>query len=209
MTFSRFFILLAFLCALPFTNNAYAYFSTMDTGDILPSGQYKLGVEPQYVSDPSGLNLNSFFDAGVTESSNIRVVAGVGSVSFNTGLFYKWVPIPDYQNQPAVGLMVGGTWARYKSENYPSVRFHPIVSKAFDTNIGLLTPFAALPFGITAGPSRNTYPMQLAVGSDWKPDGLEKVHFMVEMGLNLNEAFSYVSVASVIYFDDENGFIFK
>jgi hypothetical protein len=201
----NFLVLAVFLVS----TQAQAYFSTMDTGEILPTGQYKLGVEPQYISDPGGLNVNSFFDAGVSEDSNIRVVAGVGSVSFNTGLFYKWVPIPDYGDQPALGIMAGGTWARYRNENYPSLRFHPIVSKAFEGGIGKFTPYASLPFGITAGPNKNTFPFQLVAGTDWKPTFFEKIHFMTEIGLNLNEAFSYISFAGVIYFDENEGFKFK
>jgi hypothetical protein len=161
------------------------------------------------LSDPNGLNLNAFFDAGVSDSSNVRAVLGFGSVSFNTGVFYKWVPIPDYENQPAIGIMVGGTWARYNGENYPSLRFHPIISKAFESDIGRFTPYATTPFGITAGPKKNTFPFQLAAGTDWKPGGLEKMHFMIEMGLNLNEAFSYVSLAGVLYFDETEGLKFK
>jgi hypothetical protein len=197
-------IIFTTILALPlFLTPAQAYFSTMDTGEILPTDHYRILSELQYVGDPSGLNLVGGFDAGVSQSSNIRVLAGVGSVSFQTGLFYKWIPFPDYGDQPAIGLMVGGVWARYHSENYPSLRVHPLVSKSFETDYGKLTPYASLPFGVTSGPTKNTYPLQLTLGGEWKPIDIESWRFMAEVGMNLNESFNYISVGATYFFDDK------
>jgi len=191
------------LTTLLWVSQAHCYFSTMDTGEIIKSGQYRAMADLQYVGDPSGLNLGGAFDAGVSESSNIRALAGFGSVSFTAGLMYKWVPFPDYQNQPAIGIMAGGVWARYEGENYPSLRIHPIVSKDFEIDIGKLTPYASLPFGVTSGPRRNTFPLQLALGSQIKLLDFPDWAFLAEVGLNLNESFSYGTVGAAYYFDEK------
>ncbi len=195
-------IILLLLIYVAYPNNALAYQSTMDTGEIVPSGKYRVLGDLQYLSDPNGLNIEGGFDAGVNESSNIRVIAGAGSVNFHTGLFYKWIPFPDTKSQPAIGVMAGGSWARYGGESYPGVRIHPLVSKKFDTDIGLLTPYASLPFGVVSGPKKNTFPFQLTVGSEWKPKEVEDFTLLLELGLNINEAANYVT-AGILYYIPE------
>jgi hypothetical protein len=181
------------------SSNAFAYQSVFDTGEIVPAGKYRVMGELQYLGDPSGLNLTAGMDAGVNESSNIRAVAGVGSVNLYAGVFYKWVPFPDTDTQPAIGIMGGGTWARYDGENYPGIRIQPIVSKKIDTEFGFINPYASLPFGVISGPRNNTFPFQFVVGTDWKPVDVENFSFLLEVGLNVNESASYVSTGLLYY----------
>ncbi len=72
------------------------------------------------------------------------------------------------------------------------------MSKNLETNYGKIVPYAGLPFGIVAGPKKNTFPCQFMTGAEWFPID-SPVSILAELGLNLNEASSYVS-AGVLYF---------
>jgi hypothetical protein len=191
-------IILICLVTFLFSFPSNAYLSTLNNGDVVPEGKYRVLGELQYLGDPSGAGVTAGMDTGINDSSDLRVIAGVGGVNFHAGMFYKWIPYPDTENQPAIGVMAGGTWARYNGDDYPSFRIHPLVSKRFDTDYGLVTPYASLPFGITAGPKDNTFPTQLAVGAEWKPVDMKGFSFMAELGLSLNESSGYAS-AAVLY----------
>lgn len=180
-----------------------AYFSTIDTGEILAPGVYRASAEPQInVTGPAtGFDLTGRFDVGVNDSSNFRAELGFGAVAFESALYYKWIPIPDIDNQPALGVMLGTIYGRYSSNSYLSLRAHPIISKEFEIDFGKITPYATIPFGVTSGPS-TTYPSQLEFGAELKPKDLNKWSFFTEIGFNINDSFGYVSAAVAYYFDD-------
>lgn len=191
---------------LTVSTQAFAYTSTIDTGDLIKKGQYRLSTESNVVfNDINGFNLVGRIDMGFNEDSNFRAIIGTGTVSFQAGLMYKWVPIPDYKNQPALGLLGGFVYARAQDTNFLSLRLHPLISKHFDTNYGDFTPFASLPFGITTAKSTTSIPLQFAFGTDWKPVGLQNLSFLAELGFNLHESYSYISVAALLRFDEEKG----
>ncbi|WP_289445200.1 hypothetical protein, partial [Klebsiella pneumoniae] len=79
-----------------------------------------------------------------------RGLVGVGSDEFfYTGLFVKYVPFPDTEDQPALGLIGGATFGReevsLEKEEVLTLRVSPLLSKDFETDIGLVTPYASLP----------------------------------------------------------------
>ncbi len=194
------YLLSAFLL-LPATANAY--FSTMDTGDIAAPGRYRVTLEPQFILNRyDGMNMLGRFDTSVAEDQAIRTLVGFGEVDFQLGAFYKWVPFPDSGNQPAIGGSAGLLYARVADETEFSIRFHPLISKKIETEVGDLTPYAALPFGVTSRDDRTFVPVQLAVGSEWKTLNWENLRFMAELGLNVTKAFSYLSFGLVYEFDE-------
>lgn len=189
-------------------SQAFAYYPTMDTGDLLKKGQYRASLEPTVVfNDLDGFNSIARIDLPANESGNIRALLGAGAVGFQTGAFYKWVPIPDFEDQPAIGILGGLVFARDEGINYLNFRFHPLVSKRFETaTSGVFTPFAALPFGVTLADARTTTPLQLTFGSEWRPSGLTNVSFIGEFALNLHESYNHIALGVRVLWDDENGF---
>ena len=189
---------------------AQAYYTTMDTGEIVQKGSYRLMTETNVVfNDLSGLNLVGKFDLGMNESSNFRFLLGGGAVGFQTGVLYKWIPIPDFENQPAIGILGGFVYARNEGVNYLNLRFHPLISKKFNTSSGKFTPFAALPFGFTFTKEATKFPMQLALGTEWQPKSLKKLSFMLEGGFNLHESFGHIAFAALLAFDEDQGLKFE
>jgi hypothetical protein len=188
------------LISLP---SAQAYYSTLDTGDVVQPGKYRAILEPQLIFDRyNGFNLVAHFDTGLTEESSIRAILGFGTVDYQTGAFYKWVPFPDVGQQPAVGGRVGVLLARVNGQTETSVRFHPLVSKHFETEQGDFTPYASLPLGITFRPGETYVPVQLVFGTEWKAVNFDTLHFMAELGLGVSHSFTYLSGGIVYYFDE-------
>lgn len=182
---------------------ARAYFSTIDTGDLVAPDHYRASLEPQLIlNNYNGGNLVGRFDTGIDQNSSIRGILGFGTVQYQAGALYKFVPFPDSGQQPAIGGEAGVVFAQINGVSEIDIRFHPLISKAFDTKYGGITPYASLPIGITSRPSETFIPVQLAGGAEFHPDRLKDMRFYGEMGVNLNRAFSYISVAAAYDFDD-------
>ena len=191
-------------------STSFGYYTTMDNGEIIKKGQYRIVAEPNVVfNDLQGLNMVAKFDMGFNESSNFRGVLGAGAVGFQTGLLYKWIPIPDFEDQPAIGLLGGFIYARNAGISYLNLRLHPLVSKKFETENGIVIPYVAFPFGVTTSEGKATYPLQLTVGSEWQPTSFKNISFMGEVGIDLHESYSYIAVAGLLRFDEEQGLKFE
>ncbi|MCM2280997.1 MAG: hypothetical protein NDI61_04035 [Bdellovibrionaceae bacterium] len=196
-------LLLSTLMPVLVPTTAQAYFSTMDTGEVTQPGHYRTILEPQFILNKyDGVNLIGRFDTGLADDKAVRAIVGFGEVDFQLGAFYKWIPFPDSEGQPAIGGSAGVLYGRAGDETELSLRFHPLVSKHFETEIGDLTPFVSLPLGITTRDDDTFVPIQLAVGSEWKTLNWENLRFMAELGLNINKAFSYLSFGLVYEFDE-------
>ncbi|MEQ1877695.1 MAG: hypothetical protein ABL958_13710 [Bdellovibrionia bacterium] len=193
-------------------STSHAYLSFLNTGQVVKTGNYRLGISPQFitVSDVGeGMNMSGRFDTGISDDADFRAVVGVGRVEFHVGGLYKWVPIPDTPDQPAIGVSLGAFYARQSSIGTFSVRGFPFVSKRFDTQAGMFDPFVSLPLGLSSTSSTTEFPVQFVLGTEWMPAGLEKISFWVEGGFNVSKAFSYLSLMVTLDWDDANGIEFR
>lgn len=200
--------LLLFIFTLSASVNSLAYMSTAESGELVPSGQMRLGFEPQFVSG-GGTNLSGYLDGYVNESSSFRLVLGSGDTDFQTGLYYKFIPFPDFDNQPAMGVRVGFVFGRDGDTSALTFVAQPLISKKFDTEIGRFTPYASLPFGSTAVKSESFNPIQLTLGSEYFTPEYEKVLFGGEVSFDIQDSFSYISFFVSFAMDDERGIQFK
>lgn len=202
MTFSISTLASAFLIG----SSAWAYFETGESGEIQKVGTYRAGVMPQLrLSDGSGMNFTGFFDAAINDESSLRVLLGGGETDFYTGGSYKWIPIPDYDKQPAIGLKAEGLYARKGADGAVSLRVHPLVSKKFETDQGLVIPYISIPVGTTTYQSTTTTPLNIVTGFEFITPQVENTLFGMELGLNANKSFSYLSAFATIMFDDKSG----
>ena len=198
------FAIAALVAAVGFSTPAHAYFSVIQTGDVVPAGSFQAVIEPQIITTRyDGLGLNAKLDAGIDEASSVRGILGIGDkMDFELGAMYKYVPFPDTANQPAIGFEVGGLYAKTLDESEFSVRFNPFISKRFEAEIGDITPYAALPLGITFRDGKSLWPVQLALGSQLRLLNLPQLSFFGEFALNVHEAFGYISFAAAWQFDE-------
>lgn len=195
----------AVACALFSAGSAQAYFSTVDTGDLVAPQKFQAIVEPQLILNKyDGLNVVGRFDTGLNESSSVRGILGFGKVDFQLGALYKYIPFPDLPGQPAIGGEAGAVLARVDGKTEFSLRLHPLVSKKFETEIGDVTPYASIPFGVTSRSGDETFvPVQVEFGAEVRPLNLQSLSFFGEFGINVNKSFSYISAAVAWRFDED------
>jgi hypothetical protein len=202
--------LLITMASVLWMTSANAYYTTMDSGTVLPPGNYKLGVETHFITEgDDGVNLAARFDGPITDELNWKTLLGFGTTDFFAGGFVKWVPVPDLESQPAIGITAGVLYANYEGVSELSLRAHPFVSKEFELEFGDVAPYLALPIGIRTVDNETDVPFQAALGVEFRPDGLEKINFVAELGFDVNDAFPYFALGANLTFDDENGIEFK
>ena len=194
-------------CTLCLAPSAQAFFETGESAEITKPGYYKIGIMPQIrLSDGSGMNVTGFFDSGLAEDKSVRVSLGAGETDFYTGGSFKWVPIPDYENQPAIGGKVEAIYARKSSDSLVSFRFQPLASKKFDTEHGLFTPYAGLPISVTTWRSNTDTQVNLVGGTEFVTPKIKNMEFGAELGLNGTKSFSYISGYITFLLDEKTGF---
>ena len=198
-----------FLFVVGSMNSANAYFSVLQTGEVLEVGQYQAMASPQVIfNEFSGANFSGRLDTGLAEGLSGRAVLGFGKVDFQIGGLVKWVPFPDLEGQPAIGAEAGVILARIGGLNQYSVRIHPLISKRIETEIGDVTPYGSLPLGLTVesgNRSESFVPVQLVGGAELKPLNTKNWSFIAELGLNVQRSFSFVS-GGIMYRFDDSGF---
>jgi hypothetical protein len=198
-----------FAFALVFSARAFAYYSVMDNGEILAPGKYKITGETQFITDDGGINIPLRFDAGLNDEMGIRGIIGFGATDFFAGGMFKWMPVPDLDNQPAIGANMGILYGRDRGSGELTFRFEPLISKRFEVNFGHITPYASIPLGVrTRNGDRyendpTDFVAQFAVGGQLELHDWNNLQFMTELGVDLDNAYSYLSFAAVIYFDEE------
>lgn len=203
-------LLISALLLLIRVPTAWAYYDILDTGEILPSGNYRLLGGAQLLTDRGGFNVNTAIDAGFREEFGLRGILGFGSTDVFAGGYFKWIPIPDIEGQPAMGARAGVLYGKDGGTRDLSFRLEPMISKKFAVGSAFLTPYASLPMGINAhdsenGSNKTEITWQLVAGSQMQFERWKKLQFMAEIGVDLQHALSHVSLAAVLYFDEENG----
>lgn len=197
-----------------FAQASHAYYSVLDNNELLTKGNYKLtGTGQIFTDEGGGVDLSTRFDAAINEDFGVRGILGFGEVDFFAGAMLRWVPIPDIENQPAVGVHTGLIYGNDGDYRDFTVRIEPVVSKVFDQNGTIFTPYASLPLGIRFRDGEyeddTDLVWQLVAGSQLQLPAFKKLQFIGEIGLDLNKAPSYINLGAVLYFDEENGIVIE
>lgn len=189
---------------------AFAHLTIGESNDITPAGILKLGVEPQIrMSEGSGANIGFFMDASIKEDLSWRAYLGLGETDMSAGASFKYVPFPDFEQQPAVGIRGDIVLGREANETFTVFRVAPMVSKQMQTEDALFIPYLAIAGGMMGYKGGSDTIGQLILGSDIRPDNLKNMQFNAELGTNLNKTFSYISFNVVYLLDNERGFLIK
>jgi hypothetical protein len=199
-----FILVLVLTLSLP----AFAYNTTFDTGELLAPHQHQMGLESQFIlSSPSATNFIAHYDLGATESTNYRFMVGGGTRMFETGGFFKFIPLPDYKYQPAIGAEAGIIYANSEGNHILGLRLSPLVSKNLDAeDFGFFTPYVAVPFGVNFSTLERSYPSQLVLGTSWAPSKDSIFKLLAEYGINMNAAFNYVTAGFAVPIDGAQNF---
>ncbi len=180
-----------------------AYLVTNESGEI-NFKNYRVGLEPQFkLSDGSGVNFSTFFDAPISEDQSVRARLGFGDTDFYAGGSWKWIPFPDFGSQPAIGGKVEGIVGREGGDSLVNVRFHPIVSKKFELELGTFLPYGSIPLGIQNFRSQNDFQAQLNLGSEVFFEQLPQWNFGTELGFNLSKAYTSITISAAYLFSSD------
>lgn len=190
----RFFVY-SVLVASP--NLGLAYLGNIDSGELVPKDQYRLILEPQV----GHFNLTAHFDAGITDSSQLRVSIGAGEDGTHFDFYYKTIPYPDFENQPAIGYKVGTIFANDKGSNVLSVRFMPLISKTYIIKQNRWTPYLSLPLTASVQRSTSTTPIHAVIGTEVNFPTAPDMQLGFEFGSSLRDSFSYASAFISFYFE--------
>ena len=136
----------------------------------------------------------------------MRVTLGGGAVDFNAFASAKWVPFPDVDNQPAMGVRFGAGIARDEGENILQLQVAPIVSKKMETDYGLAVPYLSTPFTFINTKVENVLASNLTVGTEFHYVDFPQGTLGAELGIELNKSYSYISIFATFPFDREKGF---
>jgi hypothetical protein len=196
--FTRF-LTLSSLAVLTMTApSAFAFYTVQESGDLLKPKEMQAGGEIQFItSGNDGVNFIGRLDKGLTDDSNLRFIAGAGTTDVFFAAYAKWVPFPDFEKQPAIGFSAGVQYGHYESSNELGLRFIPFVSKKFDTEIGELAPYAALPLGFMNYDDEGYTPVQLTLGSRYKHPDFDSCEFNAELAFDVNDAFAYLAFGAI------------
>ena len=179
--------------------------SLNETGELLQEGDFRLGLLPQLkLSDGGGTNFGAFLDIPYSQSVNSRFALGGGDVDFWAQASAKWIPFPDYQRQPAMGLRGALLYARESNLNFYSVQITPLISKITDSAYGKMIPYIGLPVTLTYSDNRSRTGLQFAIGNEWVVSPAFQVG--AELDLNLSNTTSAISVHLNFPFDGNVGY---
>ena len=187
---------------------SYAYLSLSETAELLKKDHYRLGIIPQVLLTSSAQsNFGVFMDLPVENDMNSRFIIGSGSTSFWTSASIKWVPYPDFDRQPAMGVRGSLIYARNTSQDFYNIQLTPIISKIVQTEWGSMTPYVGIPTTVVHNNSNSTTVMQFAIGSEWN----DRQDFQAGAEFDLNLSDTNITSNSITFhinfpFDGNLGF---
>lgn len=182
------------------------YLSIGESGEIINKGHYRLGASLQSTTaGKSGVNIGTFVDMGWADDLSGRFLFGVGTVDFHLGGSVKYIPFPDFQNQPAIGVKASAWLARVSDTSTTAIQLSPLVSKRVALETGEITPYLAIPLNFIYTKSSDITGTQFVVGSEFLHPDLENYLFTGELTLNLSNSESGLAIFISIPFDASKG----
>lgn len=182
-----------------------AYLSLNESAEILPENYFNLGFAPQtYLSDGGGFDASVFADAHLYDNTDGRITIGGGDVDFWTQASVKWVPFPDVDNQPAIGLRGAFGYSRNDDENFMHLQISPILSKKSLTSAHDMLPYVGLPITYVMEKGNNYVATQISLGALWFPWNVAQLG--AEFNLNLKNSISSASVFMNFPFEGATGY---
>jgi hypothetical protein len=193
------------------TTPTQAFMSINESAEILPDNYFNIGIAPQtYLSNGGGFDMSVFTDAHLFDNTDGRLTIGSGSgdagTDFWTQASIKWVPFPDVDDQPAMGLRGALAYVRNEDLNALHLQITPLFSKKSTTSSHDMLPYAGLPitFISETNPSNSYVASQLTLGALWFP--WNTAHIGAEFNLNLKNSVSSASVFFMFPFEGATGY---
>lgn len=191
-------------------SSAQAYYTFLTTGDIPRPNTYKGTGFIQFITDgPVGTTLNAQLESYLREDASLLLGVGAGTHQV-VSVALKWVPVPDLSTQASLGLLLGAHYGSFKtriasdlistSQQDFSVFVKTFVSKQLPLELGEMKSFASLHLGVQVLEGETKIPALLSVGTELKLFSRPDLNFTGELGFNLNQAFTYLSMGLIFLY---------
>ena len=171
---------------------------------FVDEGSFAIGFEPELnLTSGAGLGANLKYTHGISELSNFTLALGHsgGGRQFRFGLAWTLDFIPDLDSQPGIGLGFQSYYYRLATGGRFEATVVPYIHKSFVTaGNGEVDPFIAVPFGVFRRSGEYKAMTSVSVGSLFKPKRNSSVYYIIEMGVAVNNAFTYVSGGAAFYY---------
>lgn len=181
---------------------SWAYLTILESGEPLTKSELHLGFAPQFMlDDHTGSNGVINIRTGLDEGRDFSVQLGGGNIHFWTSLSTRWIPIPDYDDQPAIGFRFDVTLSKIASESDGAIRVAPFASKRFRSDTGHIEPYVYLPIGLRVSGGTYDNLSSFVVGSQFMIEDLRPVFFYGETAFNIKNSVSYFTIGIFSTFD--------
>lgn len=192
------FILTSLYCVV--LSNTSSLAGVFSTPHFVPAQFMAFGVEPELtLTSGAGFAINLKYTQGLSDLMDASVILGAGSGPrrFRVGGNASFDFFPDVEGQPGIGLALSALFIRLKDYNQVEVITTPYIHKAFLNKGKEFEPFFALPFGVGIGNNSSIALTSVVIGSFFKFS--EKIRFVMEFGVAINNTESYLSGGFVYY----------
>lgn len=190
------------LATLSLCTPGWSYLTIQESGEPVPQNQLHLGFSPQFLlARESGSNGMLTLRTGLDEGRDFSFQLGGGYNNFWSTLSTRWIPIPDYNDQPAIGFRFDVTLAHLNGVSNGSFRLAPFVSKRLRTDVGHLEPYLYLPIGLNVQQGRYDNLSSFVLGSQVQIEDLRPIYLYGEAGFNLKNSVSYFTIGIFSTFD--------
>ncbi len=191
---------LAITTVSSFTSVAHAV-GVFGTPRFISPGSGAIGFEPELIlSNGAGVGANVRYQYGLTDLNNVQAILGTGSGprKFRVGGNATFDFFPDVEGQPGIGIATQAIYYRLKEgRGMLEVTAIPYLHKAFISGSNEIEPYIAIPFGGNFSEGRYEATSTFSVGSMFK--STESIRYLVELGVAINHAESYVSGGLIYY----------
>lgn len=175
------------------TRPAQAFMALSESGEMIKNSDYQIGIAPQFLlNDERGANVTAFADYLFNDSTSFRAHLGAGTVDFHSGVSAKFIPFPDIDQQPAMGVRGGVFFVRDSSESNLAFQLAPLASKKVETEYGLFTPYSSIAFSYINWREKKKTGTQFILGTEFTQYENTSLKFGSELGISLNDSYSYI-----------------
>jgi hypothetical protein len=183
-----------FLILFAFSGSSHAYLSLLSTGEMLKPEQFQVMTYVESVFNKyKGTNVNARGSLGFTDELQGDFEIGLGEFDVTLGAYVKWVPIPDVDDQPAIGVRAGLSYLNWDDFSQTSIVAMPFLSKGFVTDHGKFTPYTGIPLGINSNDDDTYFFARIAFGSEWTHPDQPHLHAIAEVAFDLSKSFSSIN----------------
>ena len=194
------YLIAVFIISLMVSKSWGGIHSTLETGEVVDRIRANVSTQWLINGEYEGIGVMGHLEVPLSESSSWKVGLGKGSdINLQVDGSWKWIPIPDYEGQPAVGLVSGVTYIHCPCPNSSSASAfglyaHPILSKKIDANFGTFNTYTGPLLGFMFNDNNTWYPIRFTLGSELIIDGMKNLGFILEGSLNLKNSANSVAL---------------